>query len=351
MNVHIGYKVQKTSAIEKEISHHIEKIRKRLQVFRPDLVHLKAALEENSPREGIQISLNLRLPSGQLAVEKKASTATAAIKTAFDDLLQQINRHKEVLRSSHRWRRWRGAGRTVRETGVPFENTVAAVRPPVISADDIGSYVDANLARLERFVDRELYFRQAEDDGFRGDELVTTDVVNEVIARALDDHDRPEKMALEPWLYRLALESIEQMTARLQELESSIHLEDSRRRQNVLASDEVALQFHQADEGWTRESVIADRRVVSPEQTAYSDEMIALVQGALRGVTRTDREAFLLYGIEGFSLNEIASITGRHPEAVRESVERARDCVRKAPSVAREFQKDLFVKARTSASK
>jgi RNA polymerase sigma factor (sigma-70 family) len=349
MNVHISYKVQKTPALEKEINHQIEKVQKRLQVFRPELVHLKAALDESSPREGIQISLNLRLPSGQLAVEKNASTATAAIKTAFDDLLQQVNRHKETLRSSHRWRRWRATSKT--ERGIPFEETVAVIKPPVISADDIGSYVDANLARLERFVDRELYFRQSEADGFRDGDLSTTDVVNEVIARALEDHDRPEKMALEPWLYRLALESIEQMTAHLHELESPVHLEDSRRRQNVQASDEATLQFHQADEGWTRESTIADRRLPTPEQSTYSDEMIALVQGALRGVTRTDREAFLLYGIEGFSLNEIASITGRHPEAVRESVDRARDCVRKAPTVAREFQKDLFVKARTSASK
>jgi len=350
MNVHVSYKVQKTPDIEKEINHQTDKIRKRLRVFRPELVHLKAVLEQNSAREGTEVALNLRLPSGQLASDKKASSATAAIKAAFDDLMQQLNRHKELLRSSHRWRRWRGGGNSSPEPGIPFEKTIAAVLPPTISADDIGSYVDANLGRLERFVDRELYFRQEEGD-YPTAALSTTDVVNEVIARALGDHERPEKMTLEPWLYRLALEAIGEMTARLQELEQPVHLEDSRRPQNVLASDEAALQFHQADEGWTRESVIADRRIADPEQTAYSDEMIALVHGALRGVDRTDREAFLLYGIEGFSLNEIASITGRHPEAVRESVERARDCVRKAPTVAREFQKDLFVRARTSVSK
>lgn len=349
MNVHVSYKVHKTPDIEKEISHQIEKIRKRLRVFRPELVHLKALLEQNSAREGTEVALNLRLPSGQLTAEKKASSPTAAIKTAFDDLMQQINRHKELLRSSHRWPRWRRSGNANPEPGVAFEKTLAAVQPPTISAEDIGSYVDANLARLERFVDRELYFRQEEGESPTSG-LATTDVVNEVIARALGDNDRPEKMALEPWLYRLALESIGEMTMRLQELEQ-IHLEDSRRPQNVQASDEVILQFHQADEGWTRESMIADRRVADPEQTAYSDEMVALVQGALRGVDRTDREAFLLYGIEGFSLNEIASITGRHPEAVRESIERARDCVRKTPNIAREFQKDLLVKARTSVSK
>ncbi|MFZ3266308.1 MAG: HPF/RaiA family ribosome-associated protein [Terriglobales bacterium] len=350
MNVHVSYKVQKTPDIEKEVSHQIEKIQKRLQVFRPELVHLKAVLEQNSAREGTEVSLNLRLPSGQLTADKKASSPTAAIKTAFDDLMQQINRHKEVLRSSHRWRRWRGGPQESPEPGVPFEQTLASVHAPTISPDDIGSYVNANLGRLERFVERELYFRQSEEEQPDG-RLATPEVVNEVIARALGDHDRPEKMALEPWLYRLALEAIGEMTARLHELESPVRLEDSRRPQNVQASDESALQFHQADEGWTRESAIADRRVVSPEQTTYSDEMVTLVQVALEGVDRTDREAFLLYGIEGFSLNEIASITGRHLEAVRESVQRARDCVRNAPSVAKEFHKDLFVKTRASASK
>jgi len=350
MNVHVSYKVQKTPDIEKEITHQIEKIRKRLNVFRPELVHLKAVLEQNSPREGTQVALNLRLPSGQLAAQKKASSPTAAIKTAFDDLLQQINRHKELLRSSHRWRRWRRGPQEAPEPGVPFEQTVASVQVPTISADDIGSYVNANLARLERFVDRELYFRDAENESHDGG-LSTTDVVNEVIARALSDGERPEKMALEAWLYRLALEAIDEMTARLHELEEPVHLEDSRRKQNVQASDEPVLQFHQADEGWTRESTIPDRRVTSPEQSAYSDEMLALVQSVLHGVDRTDREAFLLYGIEGFSLNEVASITGRHPEAVRESVERARECVRNAPSLAREFDKDLFGRTRTSASR
>jgi len=352
MNVHVSYKVPKTPDIEKEISHQIEKIRRRLRVFRPELVHLKAVLEQGSGREGTDVSLNLRLPSGQLAVEKKASSPNAAIKAAFEDLMQQVNRHKELLRSSHRWRRWRGGSDSASgpEPGVPFDQTMAAVQPATISADDIGSYVDANLARLERFVDRELYFRQA-DEAHPGNGLYAADVVNEVIARALGDHDRPEKMTLEPWLYRLALEAIKDMTSRLEEVESPVRLEDSRRRQNVEASDEPTLQFHQADEGWTRESVIADRRVADPEQNAYSDEITALVYGALGGVDRTDREAFVLYGMEGFSLSEIASITGRHPEAVRESVERARDCVRKTPNVAREFQKNHDVAARTSIAK
>jgi DNA-directed RNA polymerase specialized sigma24 family protein/ribosome-associated translation inhibitor RaiA len=345
MNVHFSYKVDKTPDIEKEISHQLEKIQKRLQLFRPELVHLKGTLEQNSVREGLLVSLNLRLPSGQLSAQAKAATPNAAIKTAFDELIQQIGRHKDLLRSSHKWRHWRRGSDGSAELGVPFEQTIAAVLPPTISADDIGSYVNVNLSRFTRFVERELSFRRA-DEEIPEDGLASSEVVNEVIARALGDNDRPEKISLEPWLYRLAMQAMDEMTAHLQEMTSSIHLQDSRRRQNVQASDEPGLQFHQSDEGWTRESTIPDQRVSTPEQAAYSDEVIALVQAALRGAHRVDRESFLLYGIEGFSLGEIAIITGRQVEAVRESVQRARDCVRGAPSIANEFHNDVLVRTR-----
>lgn len=156
MNVHIGYKVHKTPDIEKEINHHLEKLRKRLQVFRPELVHLKGAIEQNSPREGFVVSLNLRLPSGQMAVQRSASTASAVLKAAFDDLLQQLNKHKAQLRNTHNWPRWRRVENERPEPGVPFEQTLAAVQPPTVSQDDVRTYVNANLARLERFVVREL---------------------------------------------------------------------------------------------------------------------------------------------------------------------------------------------------
>ena len=74
--------------------------------------------------------------------------------------------------------------------------------------------------------------------------------------------------------------------------------------------------------------------------------MIALVQAALGNASRADREVFLLYGMEGFSFEEIAAITGRHIEAVIESMRRARTCIRSAPSIAHEFDNNILVKTR-----
>jgi len=330
MNVHIGYKVHKTPDIEKEINHHIEKLRKRLQVFRPELIHLKGVVAQSSPRVGITISLNLRLPSGQMAVQKSASTATAALKAAFEDLMQQTNRHKDLLRSSHKWSRRRaGDLRLARAEGVPFEKTVAAVHVPAASADDICSYLNANLRRFDRFVERELYFRET-SDLISPESISKDEVIDEVVARALGDgEEKPERLALEPWLYHLALRAMDDLASSGLEKLSSVPLEESVRKRNVRGSDEAELQFHQPDETFTEETVIADDRVATPEEIAYSDEMLSLMQFALKDATHADRESFILHSLEGFTVEEIAAITDRKKDQVQLSIRAARDCLRR----------------------
>jgi DNA-directed RNA polymerase specialized sigma24 family protein len=118
----------------------------------------------------------------------------------------------------------------------------------------------------------------------------------------------------------------------------SFHLEDSARRPNVRASDEPELQFHQPDETLTGENVIADRRTSTPEDIASSDEMVTLVQFALEGADRPDREAFILHAIEGFSLDEIGVITDRKPDEVRSSIELARKHLRHLAPLANRFK-------------
>src|ERR1700692_2338791 len=338
MNVHITYRLQKTPACEREIQHHIEKLQKRLQVFRPDLVHLKGMVEETTSRAGISVSLNLRLPSGQMAVESNASSVAAAVKSAFDDLLQQVNKHKELLRSTHKWTRRQKEDSTRRNVSVPFEQTLAAVFPETVSSDDVRSYVNVNLSRLERFVERAIYFREAADM-VAEDAISKEEVIDETIAAALgDDQERPERMALEPWLYRLALRALDELSRPEGTNGGAIRLEESARVQNVRASDEPEMQFHQPDEAITEETIIADGRVATPEQIVGADEMMRLIASALQKVIPADREAFILHAIEGFGVDEISAITGVPPDHVSQSISAARDHLRKSPTFAHQFK-------------
>src|SRR5262249_1584833 len=106
MNVHVSYKTGKTPEVELEFQHQIQKLRRRLQVFKPDLVRLHAFVEQENSRSASS-SLNLRLPSGQMAAQRSGDNALAAVKAAFTDLLSQVTKHKELLRG-HWSRKVRG---------------------------------------------------------------------------------------------------------------------------------------------------------------------------------------------------------------------------------------------------
>jgi RNA polymerase sigma factor (sigma-70 family) len=340
MNVHITYKARKTPDVDKEIQHWIAKIQKRLQVFRPDLIHLKGSIEENSPREGTVVSLNLRLPSGQMAVQQASSSATTAIKTAFSDLLEQIGKHKELLRSSHSWRRHR-ALEGIPPPEVPFEETFAAVPPQTATSEDVRSYLNANLRRLRLFIEREIYFRENSGDLDQG-ALSLEEVLDEVVARALDEKiEKPDRIGLEPWLYRLAIRSLDDVGRSVNSNEE-IDIQGRSRSRDDTDRDEARLQFYQPDETITAEDGIADDKASTPEQIAYSDEMITLVQFALRSASRLDREAFILFAIEGFSLKEIATIVDRAPEQVRQSVHNAREALRRGLPVENPLKNKLL---------
>jgi RNA polymerase sigma factor (sigma-70 family) len=348
MNVHFSYKVNKTPDLEKEINQQVEKIRRRLQVFRPELIHLKGIVEQNSVREGFLVSLNLRLPSGQMAAQERAANATTAIKGAFEGLVEQLTKHKDQLRNTHRWPRWRRVGRTRPQPQVPFEETVAAVQPTTVSSEDISSYVNANLGRLQRFVERELRYRESIDQ-LAPETLTPAEIINEAVANALGDGlDKPERLALEPWLYRLSMRAIDDLSSRTGEDPGSVPLQRNQRAPNVRASDEPQLQYHQPDEQLIAQDTIPDRGTATPEDIAASDEMITLVEAALLSAPRENREAFILNAIEGFTVEEIAAITDRKPEQVRASVNSARDHLRKALPIPNEFRDKLLQHSRTA---
>jgi DNA-directed RNA polymerase specialized sigma24 family protein/ribosome-associated translation inhibitor RaiA len=325
MNVHVSFKAAKHSSVEHEFQSQVEKLQRRLQVFRPDLVHLKGVIEHGAGVEGIAVTLNLRLPTGQMAAHGTSMTAVVAVKTAFEELRQQLNRHKELLRDYRRVRSQKGTN----GHAVPFEQTLAAVRPPEsVSANDITLYVNTSLPRLRMFVERELAFR--ESDGTIASDLIAPDeVLDETVLAALGDgNERPKKLAIEPWLYGLALRAIDTLASPDGTGESFVPLEKSARAPSVL-TNESQMQFHQPDELLQEEDVVADRRAASPEESCSSQEWLALTESALRDLPRSEREAFLLLAVEGFTVEEAVAITGRNHEDIRKAAAEAQRRLRK----------------------
>ena len=348
MNVHFTYKLSKTSDVENSLQRQVEKLSRRLQVFNPDMVALKGALEE-APRVGYAVSLNLRLPAGQMAARSSSDTLAGAIKSSFDDLTEQLTRHKDQLRRTHKWPRVRGVQQERAESQVPFEQTVAAVPLAKISAEDVNGWVNANLGRLQRFIQRELMYRRHQGQR-HFDGVSSAEVLDEVIANALDDHKpRPEKMALEHWLYRLARSAMDRLANQAHQQDGALPLESEQHRTVSEVDDDAFAQVSpRDDEELTNENIVADRRMATPEQLAASDEVVGMVEMALRNSAPLDRESFLLATFEGFTPREIAHITERTESEVHASIKRAREHLRKALPVGKGLREKLMANTRSA---
>jgi len=341
MNVHISYKAGKTLEVEREFQHQLQKLQRRLRVFKPDLMHFHAVVEQENTRSA-STSLNLRLPSGQMAAQKSGENSLAAVKSAFADLFSQVTKHKDLLRGHWTAKSERSDGRGRANDAVfqlpsaigskdkdktePMLQQDRAVRD--VAAARLETWLSANLRGLEEFVDRELRF-QVEAERIRDDQITREEVIDEIIVSALSQDDRrTQLLSLESWFHRLALQAIRRLITANADT-ASISLDESAGKQNVTGSDENVLQYHQPDDSLPEESIIPDASVRTPEEIMAVDEMVAQLEAVLREVGTQEREAFVLFTLEGFTVDEIARLTGCPPDQVRLSVHRARTQIQK----------------------
>jgi RNA polymerase sigma factor (sigma-70 family) len=347
MNLHFSFKDEsaKNSDVERELQQHVQKLGRYLQAFRPDLVHLHGTIDHNN-REGFAISLNLRLPTGQLASQENGRVVNGAIKVAFTDLISQLKRHKELIRNEHRWRRERKPPRgAVSEIQESVERAVSKNshgvrderdrRPPEVMPDafqygslfkaDVRKYINGNLSRVQRFIEREVRARE-EDGTLERDSISPIEVIDEVVVTALSSDDG-HGLSTEKWIYKLALDAIHDLSSNPERLQ--VRLDEPIGQQNVQASDEEFLQYHQPGERHNREDFLPNADAPTPEEEASNDEAIEQLEDALRGLPREQRHAFVLYTVEGFSLDEAAQVIGREVDSVKQLINGAREHVMK----------------------
>jgi RNA polymerase sigma factor (sigma-70 family) len=345
MNVHFTYKLSKSPDVENLINHQVKKLQTRLQVFKPDMISLHGAIDEK-PNTGFTASLNLRLPSGQMAVKDSADSPQTALRSVFDSLLEQLNKHKAQLRSKHQWPRQRRVEQPRTIGQVPFEETLAYVPPESISVGDIDEFVNANLDRLRRYVERELLIRSDDgQDGLR--EVAVDEVVSEAIASALAENaERPEKVAIEAWLFLLARRAIDRIKRESSSDDRDVALQSNERKLNENTGDDDALrQFDfDADTINTSNNVADDG--ATPEEIFANDEVVGMVETALREATPEDREAFILFTLEGFTIRELSAITERSEEDVRKSIRSASEVLKRGMPVSDPLKSRMVERAK-----
>jgi RNA polymerase sigma factor (sigma-70 family) len=364
MNVHVSYKAGKTPDVERELQHQLQRLERRLQVFKPDLVSFHAIVEQENG-QGASTSLNLRLPSGQMAAQKSGENVVAALKGAFAELLSQLTRHKELLRGT--WTRQSRRAARERMAEMPPLPAVEPVRTKGDRAGvaglrnaraseengdganrgNIDAWLSANLRKLEEFVDRELEY-QVEQERIREGQITRDEVIDEVIVSALSpENGTTPLLSIESWFHRLAIQAVRRLAADTADT-ANVSLDAPAGSPNVTGSDENVLQYHQPDDSLAGESTIRDQNVRTPEEIFSDDEMVAQLDLVLREVNALEREAFVLFTLEGFTVEEISRLSGRSADQVRRSIQDARTQIQQKLPAQNEFRQRLLNHSRVA---
>jgi DNA-directed RNA polymerase specialized sigma24 family protein len=193
-----------------------------------------------------------------------------------------------------------------------------------LAKSDIRKFINGNLLKLQRFIEREIAFR--EDNGvIESGRLTSEETIDEVIVNALSAEDVPEGISTERWIYRVALDTIHRLSNDGEA--PSVRLEEPIGEQNVRATDDEFLQYRQSGETHNREDFLPNPAATTPEDQAAQDEMVDQIEGALRGGKPEERLAFVLFTIEGFTVDEISRVMERNVAEVKQFISSARDQV------------------------
>src|SRR5258706_6652382 len=180
MQVHFSYPHGAPNRdMEKVIAVQLRKLTQLLGRFSPDLIHLHGVAEHGSPKQGPLCSLQLWLPTARLHAKERARDLPAAVRASFDRIVQQVKKHKEVLRREGDWKRKRYRVRREAKEADAGDLHLENRR-------DLRDYLDLVLPQLKLFIDRELRFRSLNGE-LDVSRIQEEEVIDEVVARVMED--------------------------------------------------------------------------------------------------------------------------------------------------------------------
>ena len=315
MKVHIDAYFEPDIAWTGELNRQTLRLERLTSVFPASTTHLLCSLWREESLSGI--ALTLAVAGRELKASGEHSSPVQATRKAFVDLERQATALVQQRREEGFWRRTsrdRFAHEPARAAEAPASRNEAAVR------------IDHELSELYNFVRREIAVCQAQGDVRRG-ELTVPEIVDEVALTALEQYDeRPAELNFRPWLFQLALDVIKRRTREVGEAGNAVDLGQPVNEQ--AQSDDEVYDFYQPDHEIRLVDLIADGRLPTPEETVAASELQQYINRELARLPRRWREAFMLYSVEGLTLEEVARVT-RHPvDAMRRAIELARELLK-----------------------
>ena len=289
--------VSRDSKIDKAVQSQVRKLERLLTRFSPDLIRLHGVVEFTAAHQGPVCSLNLWLPTSQLHFRHEGDTVLTAIQDCFNHLIEQVKKHKQFLRREGEWKR-----RRYKFKQEALELQAAEVR--VKDRQALREYLDLVLPQLEKFVERELRYRRMGGMLAVG-EMQREEVVDEVVARALEEAERKPADSVSPF-HRLVSEAIVVLNGPFGK--PSTMTPQAAAEASMPGEPLAGLAGKVGAAHLWRQARTA--RAASDSAPQRPPDSVELLLGSLPAL---DRQVYVLHALEGFSWEETARVLEKSP--------------------------------------
>ncbi len=252
-NVDKGTRAKLRSLIEERIEH----LEKRASSFSAKDLRLHGAVQKHGNKELYRVGLSIHLPGRVLGVEEEGENAAAVVTEAFSELERQVLRHKARIKHEHLWKR--KARRRELHAGKAATGTDAAVGTAE-GAQPSGWFeqIEPWLDGLYDFARHEITYLKDRGD-LAGDDIQPDELVDSVVVAAWERQaERPESLDLRGWLYRVAVELLDDEVRDHAQRERSVSMEAVVSR-GYDPNDDSIYEFYQPDELVRVEDLIGAR--------------------------------------------------------------------------------------------
>ncbi len=305
--------------LDKVIERKTKLLEKRLKRYHPDVAHLTIKLQKIDKKDVYICDLELNVLQQFLTAKKEAETSIGAFTQSFRALLKEFEKYRLKLNKGLKSKKY--IQRTRLKSQVLDEKDWHEFFKAIVN------YKIKDLLRLARHEIINMQLKGVLEPG----ELRPEEVVDEAVVRVFSHSTKKDLPKDIEWaLTREIITVVEEFAETLsKERSSTVSLEESvdvtPPEEEVSTLGEEIMYFYQPDEALKLEDVVADPAALTPQDVVEDAEVTHILYNYLKELPDSQRKAYTLVAIEGYSPDEVAMIMQLKPEKVNKLVEQARE--------------------------
>lgn len=332
MSTHLifdGVDVDVKSRLKRYWAKTLTRLKKLLAPYPPDLQEIRLTVshhQPNSQRSYYEGRGVIQLPTGTLVAEANSGDPQAVLDGIADTLAAEISRHKEKVRRDYIFKRKNRNRADLSAAGPLLQRQKDSEK-----REEFFRLLRKHLPFLRDYARREIRILDREGTLHRG-EATTDDLLDQVLVLAWERwDDRPRGLSLDLWLTSLMQESLEQWIK--QEPRPHVSLEAS--AEEVFPDEgprddekDWWAELLGEEENLTLEDLIPGSDGTEIWERLEAEEQQDRILSLLSQLPATQRQAFLLHAVEGYTNDEIAMLQNRPEAKVKAEIDAARKRLR-----------------------